>query len=376
MRRLGYLASALFLLAPVGSGLIGRAIGPGVLRPMRLNRERLQQTAEMLNRSGAAKEDFNISAPDGVDLRGWKVRVPSPNGDWVLLFHGVSDNRTGLLGQAEFLLRHGYSVLMMDSRAHGESGGDMATYGWNERYDTVALVNALYATEKVRHLYALGVSMGAAVALQSAAVETRIDGVVAEDPFADLREVSYDYAGLHFSPFLGKTLFRPASIFAMQALASAGGFDPDDVSPRNAVAERPFRVLLICGTRDTTIPCRHAEQIYRAATGPKQLWIVNGAEHASALGHAPKEYEERVVRFLQEVTISDLGKPLRVLARIIKTQSASSPGNVVPDLLARVVVITTTLIRTNRAPRIVRRPSASPPKKYPSSTATTGFTYA
>ena len=89
MRRLGYLASALFLLAPVGSGLIGRAIGPGVLRPMRLNRERLQQTAEMLNRSGAAKEDFNISAPDGVDLRGWKVRVPSPNGDWVLLFHGV-----------------------------------------------------------------------------------------------------------------------------------------------------------------------------------------------------------------------------------------------------------------------------------------------
>jgi uncharacterized protein len=233
-------------------------------------------------------------------LRGWKIRPPLPIGDWVLLFHGVSDNRTGVLGHAEFLLRRGYSVVMMDSRAHGESGGDMATYGWKERHDTVAVVDTLYSTEKVTHLYALGVSMGAAVALQSAVVEPRIEGVVAEDPFADLREVSYDYAGLHFSPFLGKTLFRPASIFAMEAVGKTGGFDPDDVSPEKAVAERPFRVLLICGTRDTTIPCRHAEQIYRTASGPKELWVVNGAEHASALGHAPAEYEEKVVRFLQE----------------------------------------------------------------------------
>lgn len=302
MRQLTYIVIALLLLAPMGAGLVGRAIGPGLLHPMRLNPERLQQTAEMLKRSNAAKEDFNVRAPDGIELRDWKIRPSSPNGDWVLLFHGVSDNRTGVLGHAELLLRHGYSVVMMDSRAHGESGGAMATYGWKERHDTVGVVNALYSTEKVNHLYALGVSMGAAVALQSAIVETRIEGVVAEDPFADLREVSYDYAGLHFSPFLGETLFRPDSIFAMEALAKTGGFDPDDVSPEKAVAARPFPVLLICGTRDTTIPCRHAEQIYRTARGPKELWVVNGAEHASALGHAPAEYEEKVVRFLQEMT--------------------------------------------------------------------------
>ena len=40
---------------------------------------------------------------------------------------------------------------------------------------------------------------------QSAVVEPRIEGVVAEDPFADLREVSYEYAGLRLSPFLGET---------------------------------------------------------------------------------------------------------------------------------------------------------------------------
>ena len=84
------------------------------------------------------------------------------------------------------------------------------------------IVNALYASEHVQHLGALGVSMGAAIALQSAAVEPRIEAVVAEDPFADLREVSYDYGGLDVSPLLGKTLFRPATIFAMKRAAAGG----------------------------------------------------------------------------------------------------------------------------------------------------------
>jgi uncharacterized protein len=293
-----YFATVLLLLTPALAALVGHEIGPGVLHPANLNPMRAKQTAEMLQHTGARREDFSALAPDGTELRGWKIRPPSPNGDWMLLFHGVSDNRTGDLGHAELLLRHGYSVVMMDSRAHGESGGDMATYGWKERYDTVAVTNALYSQEHVRQLGALGVSMGAAIALQSAAVEPHIKAVVAEDPFADLREVSYDYAGLHFSPLLGKTLFRPATIVAMNALARAGGFSPDEVSPAKAVASRAFPVLLICGTRDDIIPCRHAEKIYEAASGPKDLWIVEGAGHAAALGREPTEYESRVTHFL------------------------------------------------------------------------------
>lgn len=298
--RLGYSAAAVVVVMPVLAGLAGREIGPAVLHPANLDSRRTEQTAAMLRRTGATKEDFVVITQDGITLRGWKVRPPRPNGNWILAFHGVSDNRTGVLGQAEFLLRHGYSVVMMDSRAHGESGGAMATYGWKERYDAVAVTDALFSQEKVKHLGALGVSMGAAIALQSAAVEPRIEAVVAEDPFADLREVSYDYAGLHFSPVLGMTLFRPATIFGLHALARAGGFPPDDVSPIKAVAARPFAVLLICGTRDVTIPCRHAQKIYQAARAPKELWIVQGATHASALGHSPTEYEERVTSFLSK----------------------------------------------------------------------------
>jgi len=65
----------------------------------------------------------------------------------------------------------GYSVVMMDSRAHGASEGAMATYGWLERNDTRFIVDALESSEYPRHLFALGESMGAGIALQSAAVD-------------------------------------------------------------------------------------------------------------------------------------------------------------------------------------------------------------
>ena len=305
MRWFTYIAIVILVLLSAASGYIGNAIGPGVLHPANLNPERLPEAEQTFERTSAVKTDFIVHANDGVELRGWKVVPPAANGDWVLLFHGVSDHRTGDLGHADFLLRHGYSVVMMDSRAHGKSGGDMATYGWKERYDAVAITDALYATEKVRHLYAHGVSMGAAIALQSAAVEPRIAAVSAEDPFANLREVTYDYAGLNVSPLLGETLFRPASIFAVRAVARAGGFNPDEVSPEKSVVQRPFPVLLICGTNDHRIPCRHAQAIYGAAIGPKELWIVLGAGHASALGQAPAEYENRVISFFQKYP----GKP-------------------------------------------------------------------
>jgi hypothetical protein len=298
MRRLVYVAISILVLTPVIAAFIGGGMGVGVLHPLHLNAMRMALADQVLADTHSTKEDFDVRAQDGIALRGWKMRPPEANGDWVILCHGVGDNRTGTLAYASFLLKHGYSLVMMDARAHGASGGDIATYGFKERYDTVAITDALYCTEKVRRLSAMGVSMGGAQVLVSAAVEPRISAVVAEDPFASLREVSYDYAGLHFSPMLGKTLFRPATIAALHAMAKAGGFDPDQISPERAVAERVFPVLLICGTRDTIVPCRHAEMIYRAASGPKELWVVKGAEHASAYGVAPEEYESRVIQFL------------------------------------------------------------------------------
>jgi hypothetical protein len=129
---------AITMLASLCSAVAGVMLGGVVLHPVLrpLTPTMVERRYRAFQQLGATEEDFVVRAPDGIVLRGWKVRPRPANGDWILLFHGRSDNRMGMLGQAELLLRHGYSVVMMDSRAHGESGGAMATYGWLERLDS------------------------------------------------------------------------------------------------------------------------------------------------------------------------------------------------------------------------------------------------
>lgn len=299
MRRWIIFGILMLLLVPTLAGVAGAMIGGGVLHPPRreLKEKIVASIEKMFAEAGAKREDFNIKAFDGVLLRGWKVRAAQPNGDWVLLFHGVSDNRVGMYGHAEFLLRAGYSVVMMDSRAHGASEGPMATFGWLERHDTQAVVNALYANEAPHCLFELGESMGAAIALQSAEIEQRVVGVVAESSFADLREVTCDYAGFRMFPWLGKTLLRPAANMAIKSAEKEGGFRAEDISPEKSVAARTFPVYLICGLSDRNIPARHTKRIYEAAKGQKEIWLVPGAGHTMAPGTAPEEFKRRVSAF-------------------------------------------------------------------------------
>src|SRR5258707_6884693 len=139
-RRLVRIALILMLLPPLLAAVAGWLVAPAYLHPIRreLTPDLVREADASFALMHADREDFDVRAPDGVLLRGWKVAPPNANGSWVLLFHGVADNRVGVAGHAEFLLRAGYSVVMMDAPAHGASEGSAATYRWLETHDTRA----------------------------------------------------------------------------------------------------------------------------------------------------------------------------------------------------------------------------------------------
>jgi len=328
MRRLIRIALILLLFPPLLAAVAGWLVAPAFLHPIRreLTPDLIREADASFAVTHSLRQDFDVRAPDGVLLRGWKVAPPLPNGSWVLLFHGVADNRVGVIGQSEFLLRAGYGVVMMDARAHGASGGPIATYGWLERNDTRAVIDVLFASYvdpclsiqwsrppprgycgqgRPNHIFALGESMGAGIVLQSAAADPRIEAVVAEAPFANLREAAYDYAGLRKYPWLGKTLFAPGTWTLLYRDEKLAGFPVAEVSPVKAVASRAFPVLLICDELDVALPCRHAEMIYAAARGPKQLWVVPRAFHTAAYGFEPEEFRRRVLNFFATCAAAD-----------------------------------------------------------------------
>jgi uncharacterized protein len=309
MQRIVRIFLIVLLFPALLSAVAGWMGAGGFLHPERraLSPDMVRDADVTFAQIGAHREEFDVLAPDGAMLRGWKVRAATPNGTWVLVFHGVADNRYGMTEHARLLLQRGYSVVMMDSRAHGASGRDTASYGWLECADTRAEIDELERVERPEHLFALGNSMGAGIALQAAGADARIEAVAAEAPFANLSEAAYDYAGLQRWPWLGKTLFAPGALLLIYRGEQLAGFPASEVSPEKAVARRAFPLLLICDGADVVLPCRHSERILRAATGPKELWKVPGALHTGALGTATEEFRRRVISFFEEHRIKETG---------------------------------------------------------------------
>lgn len=249
---------------------------------------------------GARITDASIEGKDRATLRAWLIRPWHGNGNAVILLHGLGDNRVGMIGYTQLLLGHGYAVLMPDARAHGESGGDLATYGIVERDDIRLWFEWLKQTEHPACIYGLGESMGAAHMLQSLAVEPHFCAVVAESSFSNFREIAYDRMGQRFGtgPWLGRTVLRPVVEIALLIARVKYHVDLTQASPEDAVANTHVPVLLIHGVVDSNIPLRHSLRL--VAHNPLlTLWEVPGADHCGAMSVAPEEFERRIVEWFQ-----------------------------------------------------------------------------
>src|ERR1700732_3469455 len=127
------MVATIFVLAIVaGISVAEAALHPG-RRPLLAGDQ--QRARELANSNASDLTDISIPATDGAILRAWNLQPRKSFGNAVILSHGLSDNRAGMVAYAQFFLRHGYDVLIPDARAHGMSGGEIATYGIRESND-------------------------------------------------------------------------------------------------------------------------------------------------------------------------------------------------------------------------------------------------
>jgi pimeloyl-ACP methyl ester carboxylesterase len=206
-----------------------------------------------------------------VTLRGWKCGIDPPLRGTVIYLHGIADNRGSAVGVVPRFLARGFNVVTYDSRAHGDSGGVACTYGFLEKQDLRHVIDTLPA----RPIVLIGTSLGAAVALQAAAIDRRIAAVVSAETFSDLRTVAKERAPLFFT---GPTIDR-----AFQRAEREAGFSVDAVNPATAAEHITVPVLLLHGAADVDTPPAHSQRVFAALRGPKQLIVVPGAHHNQSL---------------------------------------------------------------------------------------------
>ena len=220
-------------------------------------------------------------------LAGWVcAAVSESTRPTIVYLHGIGDNRDSSTGVIDRFRHRGFNVIAYDSRGHGRSEGDRCTYGFFEKQDLRLVLDQAGVDRAIL----IGHSLGAAVALQEAAIDPRIRAVVAASSFTDLRSIAIERAPFVFTPSLIAAAFARAEHDAE--------FIVDEVSPVRAAAHLTIPVLVIHGARDRdTLPV-NSERVYAALAGPKKLLMIPGAAHNDVLG---REAWEQIELWLSSV---------------------------------------------------------------------------
>ncbi|WP_430387520.1 alpha/beta hydrolase [Dyella sp. 20L07] len=246
-------------------------------------------------------ETIAFRSASGATLRGWFL-AGEPDSGAIILLHGVRANRLAMLPRARWLHSLGYSVLLFDFQASGESTGELITVGYREALDATAAVSYMKSRLPHERIGVIGTSMGGAAALL-AKPPLPIDALVIEQVYPSIDKAVSDRLLIRLG---GATWLTPA---LLEALSWRIDVAPNQLRPIDHIAGLTVPKLLLAGDIDQHTPIDESLSMYAAAASPKEIWIVKGAQHVDLFHYDESEYRYRVGAFLNKWLRPQPAKP-------------------------------------------------------------------
>jgi len=247
-------------------------------------------------REQTAMEEVTIKSHDGLDLFALVIRNNPGSRRWAVVCHGyASAGKERMMYVAQTFHEMGYSVLSPDARGHGKSGGDILGMGWPDRFDILQWIDELNTRDSAEEIILYGVSMGAATVIMASGepLPLSVKAIVADSGYASVKkELSYQLKMLY-----GLPAFPVYHICSLIVRIRAGYW----LSAANAVkqiAKSITPVLLIHGDEDTFVPPYMLDELYAAASCPKQKMLIEGAGHCQSSAVDRQRYWGAVSGFL------------------------------------------------------------------------------
>ena len=245
--------------------------------------------------------DITLASKSGATIHGWWCDKAGTRAT-ILLFHGVRGDRRTMLERAKLFREAGFSVLLIDFQAHGESRGSHISFGHLERHDVSASLDFVRQKHPDHLIGVVGSSLGGAATLLGA--PRNIDALALESVYPTIDEAVDDRTRMRLGPF-GFILTKLLLLQIRPRL----GISPADLRPINKIAQFNCPILIISGDKDrhTTLP--ETERLFANANEPKELVIFKGAAHIDLLDYDRKLYEEKVLGFFQRHLAKSHGSP-------------------------------------------------------------------
>ena len=243
---------------------------------------------------GLVYDSVTVTTDDGVRLAGWYLA--STNHAAVVLLHGAGSTRSGVLDEAAVLAAHGFGVLMIDARGHGDSGGRAMDFGWHGDADIAAATGFLADRPDVdsQRIGVVGMSMGGEEALGASATNQSIRAVVAEGATA---RSAADEAWL--ADEFGVRGLVQEQLERLQDVVTDALTDASVPTSMREAAETSgdARYMLITAG-NVADEGRAAAYVAAGAPSRVDIWTVPDAGHTDGLQTQAEEWEARVIAFL------------------------------------------------------------------------------
>ncbi|QEG24098.1 alpha/beta hydrolase [Mariniblastus fucicola] len=245
---------------------------------------------------GLAPADFPASSvqfdsDSGTTLSGWHLPLSESNAT-VILLHPIRGDRRSMLSRARLFRKHGYSTLLIDLQAHGESEGRNITCGFLEQHDVLAAVDFVRDDSPDEKVAIVGWSLGGASTLLA---NPDVDAIVLESVYPTVTEAIHNRIQMR----LGFLHHVVAPLLLVQ-LNPRLGVSPKQLCPIDRVASLDCPVLIASGDRDEHTTIQETRCMFDVASSPKELVIFEGAEHTDLLVYDAAKYENQIVGFVSE----------------------------------------------------------------------------
>lgn len=243
-------------------------------------------------------QDCYIKSADGLTLHGSFLPAEKPR-RILLLSHGYRGSGFGNFGvTAEFLHENNCSLLFIDQRCCGESGGKYITFGAREQYDVQKW--AYYLSERNRDrlpIYLYGKSMGATAVLMAAghSLPREVKGLIADCGFRSMKGQIQDMAaGWFHLKWVGLLLLRLEIYCRLFA-----GFRICEADTADALRKNRRPILFFHGLEDTFVTPGNSKVNFNLCRSPRELVMVPGARHLCSAYAAPELYRKKLLRFFE-----------------------------------------------------------------------------
>ncbi|KAH0789977.1 alpha/beta hydrolase [Histomonas meleagridis] len=250
----------------------------------------------MLNQS---HEDVWTESQDGLRLHGTYFKGPE-GPKIVICFHGYSSQGiTDYTSISNYYLTHGFRMLLVDERAHGQSEGKYVGFGCMDRYDALQWITwTINKFGDSINIFLHGISMGGATVLMASGLDLppQVKGIISDCAFTSAAEM--------FKYVLNTKYHIPSfPIIQISNIINKrfAGYGMSDCNSAIEVRKAKVPILLIHGENDEFVPLSMGEEIYENIASKKMKLIVKGAAHSESYYKETKAYEEALDSFINEI---------------------------------------------------------------------------